>query len=288
MTAKAKNSRELFHHWAHQVREDGRCGNVGYVGPVLFSYAEPIAVLLEGGRVLLSDRKFSVTTTSHQSAAARATSHLTRCYATVVPERLCDLDLAHTSNQQIWLRRAEQALAELSNHPRRKVSLAGKISGICQAMNAYSDFFKLGWSPATVEGLSVELAAEAEKAAAAAKEAEIARGRERERRIHEDHVLLLDWRAGADSFRRWEITALRLRGDEIQTTQGAGIPVEHAVAAWPLLKRIKESGKAYIRNGHTIHLGYYAVDSFDGEVLKVWCHEIPWSEVELMAKELGL
>lgn len=284
---KARNSSELFHHWAHQSYPSDKVGNVGYIGPVVFSYAEPIGILLGDGRVLLSNQKFSITTSSHQARAQGATHHLPMIYAPVIPGHLSDLTGIHRQNRDWWMREFTQILVELKNHPRRKVSLGVKMLSVVQALNGYSEFFSLDWPAYRVEDLSEMLAAEAEAAAQWMRESEERRRLERLALIEEQRERLAEWRLGVTGRGLIE-TALRLCRGQIETTHGAAIPVEHAVKVWPLLKRLKDSGKTYKRNGHTIHLGHYAVDSFDGNTLKVGCHDIPWPEIELMAVEIGL
>jgi hypothetical protein len=48
----------------------------------------------------------------------------------------------------------------------------------------------------------------------------------------------------------------------------------------------------YARNGHTIHLGHYAIDRIerrpDGVHVIAGCHDVPLTEVEHVAAELGL
>ena len=55
---------------------------------------------------------------------------------------------------------------------------------------------------------------------------------------------------------------------------------------WPLLCRVKRGEGP--KNIGQIRLGVYRLDSFDGDRLVAGCHRIPWSELELIAKQLGL
>lgn len=75
------NAQEVTHLWANESRNSARSGNVSFEGRTLYSYAAPIAklVTVEGRRaVLINPRKFSVTTSKHQSWARGASCHLTR------------------------------------------------------------------------------------------------------------------------------------------------------------------------------------------------------------------
>jgi hypothetical protein len=83
-------------------------------------------------------------------------------------------------------------------------------------------------------------------------------------------------------------TALRIKAESIETSRGAKIPVSDAIKIWPLLLRAKNSGKTLEAGLHSINLGPYRFNSFDGAVLIVGCHEIAWPELEKMAIQLNL
>lgn len=84
------------------------------------------------------------------------------------------------------------------------------------------------------------------------------------------------------------ITLLRVRGDEVETSRGATFPLAHGLKALPYIRAIVASGEAWHRNGKTIHLGAYQIDSIEGGVIVAGCHELPVSEVERLAASLGV
>jgi len=82
---------------------------------------------------------------------------------------------------------------------------------------------------------------------------------------------------------------LRVSGDQIETSQGARIPLEHAPRIWALVQACRSSGRPYEKNGHTEHAGPYAIDAVTAEgELKAGCHVIPFAEIEALAVQLGL
>jgi hypothetical protein len=82
---------------------------------------------------------------------------------------------------------------------------------------------------------------------------------------------------------------LRVSGDQIESSMGARIPLDHAPRIWALVQACRSSGRAYQANGHTEHAGPYAIDSVSAQgELKAGCHTIPYAELELMARTLGL
>jgi hypothetical protein len=80
---------------------------------------------------------------------------------------------------------------------------------------------------------------------------------------------------------------LRIAGDELQTSRGARFPVSHAKRALAFVRKVRESGQAYVRNGHTIHLGPYALDRIEPDgTVKAGCHVVSWEEIQRLAPTL--
>ena len=85
------------------------------------------------------------------------------------------------------------------------------------------------------------------------------------------------------------VCLLRVNGDQIETSKGARIPLDHAPRIWALVQACRSSGRGYQRNGHTEHAGGYAIDSIAADgTLHAGCHTIAYSELELIAGQLGL
>lgn len=82
---------------------------------------------------------------------------------------------------------------------------------------------------------------------------------------------------------------LRIRGDAIETSQGAQFPIEHGTRAFPIILRCRANGKGWVTNGHTVHLGHFRIDGIDPDgTVHAGCHVVKWEEIERIAKELGL
>jgi hypothetical protein len=107
-------------------------------------------------------------------------------------------------------------------------------------------------------------------------------------KIKEQAEALEAWRNGEDRRHYFEITALRIKDNEIETTKGARIPLDHAIKAWPLLNRIAHSDEVFMPNNHAIHFGNYRLTRADKNQLIVGCHNIPMLEVLNIAKQLNL
>lgn len=286
-----RDSREVAHVWAHQLQSEGRSGNVSFHGRVIFSYAAPIGCILEDGRVWLSNRSYSNTTSRHQSYVRQAVNHMPRVFSWAVPEDgdALGIRLAHSANFDYFTRELVARYGELAAYPRRNRRLGAEISALVSAKNDYRDAFQLDWPTETMEG-SEQACREAAKALAEQHRLDaIRREKARLAQIERQREDLAAWRLGGFVYSHFEVTALRIKEDMIETTKGARIPVEHAKKVWPLLTALKDGGRTYKRNGHTIHLGPYALDEFDAKgTLHVGCHHIPWQEIEQVAVQLGL
>lgn len=78
-------------------------------------------------------------------------------------------------------------------------------------------------------------------------------------------------------------------GGTLETAQGVTVPLVHAVKAFRFVKLVRESGKGWQRNGSTVRVGHYQVDSInpDGGFI-AGCHQFDWPEIERLAKSLGV
>jgi hypothetical protein len=86
-----------------------------------------------------------------------------------------------------------------------------------------------------------------------------------------------------------EDTLLRVHGDNVETSLGAEIPVSHAKRIWPVILQHRTDGTTYVRNGHSHHVGQFAIDRIDptGDI-KAGCHFIKFDQIEKIAVVLGL
>ena len=80
---------------------------------------------------------------------------------------------------------------------------------------------------------------------------------------------------------------LRLVGNEVQTSLGARFPVSHALNGLAFVRKVRESGQEFQRNGHSIHLGNYAIDRIEPDgTVHAGCHVVTWDEIERIAPQL--
>ena len=128
---------------------------------------------------------------------------------------------------------------------------------------------------------------------------------ERERQERERADALPLWRAGErsphmpnrDPEGRAYLRAVGVERDEsgvivggtLQTSQGAAVPLTHAVKVFRFLKLCRDKGEAWAANGRTVRVGPFTLDSVapSGDFV-AGCHRIAWGEVATLAASLGL
>jgi hypothetical protein len=156
----------------------------------------------------------------------------------------------------------------------------------------YIQFFAVPDAPPvpdvpTLETLTPKFANKREKLATERRE-EKERVRETAR-IKEQTEKLERWRQGEiiySNFRGCPI-ALRIRGDVVETTMGAEVPIEHARRALVWVKTVMEHGVEFIPNGKTFHIGHYSVDRIETDgTLHAGCHIIKFDEIARLAPQL--
>jgi hypothetical protein len=195
----------------------------------------------------------------------------------------------HTRNLESYSKRIESALlkaaraksswAKESNHDDAKQLTAER--------NAYVVFFGLRNKPlADVPALD-------SKAVEKIKQRESARIKQVSEKTKKRNAEALklaadieDWKAGRLAYGHFPNTPamLRISGDEIETSLGARVPVEHAKRALILVRAVVSRGETWQTNGHTCHLGNYKLDRIEADgTLRAGCHVIARQEWERIA-----
>lgn len=287
---------EFPHTWAHQVRESGTSGNVSFQGTRFYSYSTCIGHLVraKNGRqcVLLSWLSHSVTTAGHISAITAATSHLKQFWVASPSNKPGRLHVKFYSDR---ISQAKQALAKTNAR-----GLPRRLSELKATVRAANDFceefgFKTRFTlPDDME----ELQEQASKEYARTTARDAARIRKDEKRRKEEQAIrdaekakhLERWLAG-ESVRAPYVKPDRMRivDSEVQTTGGASVTVKALKRIAAKVLGIVRKGGEWHRNGDTISVGDYPLDSIDADgTVCVGCHTFAKEEVERMAKLLGM
>lgn len=291
---------EIPHLWAHRTQDEARTkeGNTYFNGDTIYSYGShfPIArhvVNKSGDRaVLFTTRTYSVTTSRHCSAVRSAIPSGVPVFhvPSICPKGSSELAAEdHAGNLTDYAERFEKHVVASararSSYP--KEWNHEEAARLREETLSYCAFF--GLSVPTIQEVP-ELDSEAltairkREAKRSAEKAEYTK-RERAEALVRQQELITKWRAGQYSGCFYDIPAmLRIDGDEVLTSRGARFPVSHAKRALAFVRKIRESGQAYVRNGHTIHLGPYAIDRIEPNgTVKAGCHVVSWEEIERIA-----
>jgi hypothetical protein len=311
----------VAHLWANQSQETARShnGNFWFEGPTLYSYSTPIANLVrdhEGHLVaLVTCEAYSMTTSSkHMPTIGRATdygrtvpefrvpsigawggrshsgyavdhaanmAHFTTCYAKEKARLMRCRDLPH-GRVTHWLER-------IDTEARHYATLFGLIPLAFEVNRDGAlilDAHRKRNTPEAIAKRERERAKREERNAAK-------RAREEAERFERETKQREAWLAGEGHYwhgRTPEGGAyIRARGDMLETSQGARVPLPEAIAAFRFVKLCKERGTGWQRNGHTLRVGQFQLDRvYPNGDFRAGCHLIQWTECERLALALGV
>ena len=288
MKTKYSSNRELIHIWASDSTPDieKRANSMSCQHDKLYSYSTVISQIISNDIVIHNTANYSVTTSKQQGMASYATNHFNTIININIPKmNLSSLVLNQRDFEILILepnqRDASNLLLKASRSKLYKDSYNRDALRIFQSIAKYAALFNLEYVQPNLEGLTESALKRDKEEKQALKEAKA-------RKIKEQEEALLNWRMGLDVRNYFEITALRIKDDVIETTKGAKIPLEHAVKFWGLINSWHQKGITYTKDHHSIHLGNYAVNRFENDVLTVGCHQIPFNEIESIANQLNL
>ncbi len=288
----------------------------------------PLGIILTNKKgekaALINATGYSITTTKHISEARQATNHYKQfsIYSTNLMEGIRAANWSNTLNlaslqqsvQSYIARRYESLASQLSSldaQKRRPVTLEKWRNEALSEIQSALDV--LEWVGGKIDAKTrklIELAsgdmqtmrakvqklreAEARKKAAQAK-------KDAEARAKVTALAIPAWIAGErvislegqnyDTYSALQYASqiyMRVEGNEVVTSRGARFPLEHGLKALPLIRAIVSRGENWQRNGKTIHLGHYQIDSISEGLIVAGCHKLPVSEVERLAASLGV
>jgi hypothetical protein len=288
MKTKYSSNRELIHVWAHDSSPEimKQANSVTCHNNILYSYSTAIGQIVNNDTVIYNTASYSNTTSKQQSLMYQSTSHyLNRIYLDIHKYDLNHLIFSQNSFNNLILepnlKQASEFLVKASRSKKYKDFYSSKALSIFDNLERYALLFNLAYELPNVDALT-------ESAIKADKEAKAQEKIYKAKRIQQQAEALEDWRLGLDVRNHFEVTALRIKDDVIETSRGAKIPLEHAVKFWGLINSWHQKGIVYVKDHHSIHLGNYCVNRFENDILTVGCHQIPYSEIQNIANQLHL
>ncbi len=276
------NSNEVPHLWAHKTQSEARSagrGNIFFDGDTIYSYGRhfPIARHVSNGKdniILFTTRTYSVTTSSHCSMVRGAIP------ATIPVVHVSDVSANPSASM---LDEIQAEINELAKKAARAKShnefILRQLEENCAEFRTLAAFINPEW-----------LAEQAKQARETVKAESKARKEREAKQLAEAQNELRIWLLGGNArgLHCLPFDYMRVEGDEIATTKGARVPIDHVRKVAPLIISMLEAGKTYRRNGHSIHLGNYVIDSLDENgVLTVGCHRFEKTEVMRINALLG-
>lgn len=286
------NSQEVTHLWAHRRQDDARngTGSLYFSGDTIYSYGShfPIARHLPNGAIAITTGSYSNTTAGHISLVRRAIPSYKTLIFVANPCMTADAgDRARAENA---IANELASAAKRRSKARREDDQASALS-IAENFNAYAEAVgsaqRIDLAPIQACDLVAlrKVIADREAAAAEARRlAEIEAGKRLAEKVE-------SWRNFGD-VDGWQIrnapVALRigLVSQTIETSRHANIPLADARRLWPVIQRCMAGERDYEVG---MELGGYRLTKIrrDGSIV-VGCHDIAYSEIERIAKQLGL
>jgi hypothetical protein len=272
-------SHELAHVWAAQSQTHGRCASsMSFQGKDFYSYRTVIARILDDGSVAVAQDRYSHATSKHQSYVRQAVNHKKIHYIARIesPYELI------SSCKQECARYYEKAAVAVK---KRDDYLAAAYS-ISKALNDYLD--AIGY---TGERMPIDQAIDLDTIKAkvkAQKALQFAQIKERERIAAMNAKELIDsWLDGGEYDYRIRSAGilLRVKNDNVETTQGARVPLVDALRMHDIIKASNTDSQ--LRRLHGFTIGNYTVNDCTKEKIVIGCHTIPMSEISRIATQLG-
>ena len=277
-----KNHDEVCHVWAQQTQSEGRAGNIFFRDKSIYSYGRhfEMARFIDDETVFITPRRYSVSTTNHLSLVRQAVRHKTVFTVpdfTYHPDNVRYLidkardhfDKAKRARKYAdWEIRSGRETAETTRAYITKFQVAVPDSHVELWQALHTDTYLNSEVQATL--LAKARAAQAAEREAT-KQARLAREREEAERLEQ-------WVRGELDWGRFSAMRLRVKGDTVQTTHGANVPV---IEARKLYRALKAG-----MNIEGQQVGYYRVTRVTESELVIGCHNIPLSEVERIAPEV--
>ena len=284
------NARQLAHIWAQRTKKSGSASNFYFENNTIFSYGPhfPIARFVDHNGhtcVLFTTRGYSSSTSRHIGCARGAIPSSMSVFHVHNPT-----ELDHSANWTNYLNRLQAIAKEASNPRKKQEQLLARFRDVAIEANAYATFFGLRKALPVGNDIGALVTKCQEQAARIEASEKRRKARERAAQAKQSAERLNRWLAGDDvGFPYTEETRLRIRGDIVQTSRGAEFPLDHAKRVFKLVAQCRKSKGRYDRNGHTIHLGHFALDAIDSEGnVTAGCHLVAWNEIERVAAQIGL
>lgn len=277
------NRKELAHAWAQQTKQRASGSHFSFEGPKLYSYSTQIGERVSDALFILSDTKYSSSTSAQMSAARMAIPHIATTAYVAGPRRGDRWDIPQAlKDRAAQLQKALRAMA----YPNQDIAQhdMDALTAVCMAARALkirAVWTREGWPELFRSQLP--WGEHAQRWENATKTAREKARKQKERDKHAAQAELAQWRNGEKDHMAgaWRLPseALRVKGDHLETTKGASVPLDAARVLWNAWSQ----GLSVVGR----HVGPYQVNEATPERLTVGCHHIDRTEAQAIAKAQG-
>ena len=287
MKTKGNNS-DVAHFWANQNQDSlsNANGSFYYNDDIIFSYGShfPIARIIDN-IVLFTTGSYSNTTAKHMNHVHHAISH--KKIFTVSNVRASG-ENQHLSNFIDYNERFTDTIKQAVRARSNKSWLLEAAENLANEANEYAKYFDLDIVPIDATKLDMDSIKET------LKQEKIEKAKQAKIKAKQ---LLIDQADNIEKWRNGERVysslyslpcMLRINKEKatIETSQGANIPLSFAPKLWRYIQRCIINKTVF--NGG-LKVGYYLLNKIDKNGnIKVGCHNIKYSELLNIAKQLKL
>lgn len=251
--------------------------------------------------VLYTIDGYSSSTEKHKSVVRRAIPSHVPVFA--VADTKASTKEEHAANIGSFEKRAADAQARALRARTNGPLLIETAERLITKAEEYAATFGLRYTRPDLDDLNAKLARAVAKQAKAAAKAKADREKAEKARQVAQRALDADafaaWLRGEpgvrcpSSYRSTPEGGAYIRrtldGENLQTSQGAEVPWPHALKAFRFVKLVRERSEGWKRNGQTVRVGVYMLDSIDPDGSFVaGCHRINWPEIRALAEAQGV
>jgi hypothetical protein len=292
---KVHKSEMVAHLWANQSQSEARNtrGSIYFRGGTLYSYRDdfPISRHVEtkrGRAVLHTLDTYSSTTAKHCHYARMATNHMA-CF------HVYDLEAKPGKQFKGYASRLKGMIEDYAKARGRRPAILAVMQSLVDEANIFAKFFGMKsrlFMPSNLDELVTECQAIAKRAAKQAKFAAEKRKVAEQEKLHKAERWLDDWVMGYDIIQGLEPfyklpIRLRIVGDTLETSAGAEVPLEHAIRAFKIIRKLYWQGRKGFP-AEPIRVGHFQIDKVDTDGIKAGCHRIEWAEIDRVAVLAGV
>jgi hypothetical protein len=281
MRIALKNTVEVCHYFANNVQYEGRAGNVSFRGDNFCSYRTIVAKRI-GSSVVVSTNKYSVTTAGHLSDLRRACRHLEIVPIPCVEKSILDNQTIVQNQINDLFRLASTARTKKDLYLSQALSIVKGFNRYCELSNNNQYLIDLS----IFDNIDLKALKQAEKERQALQLAK-RKAQETEDAL-ENSVKINQWLAGERDNIGYGVsseTLLRIKGDSVQTSRGAEIPVSQTANLWALVNSVISAERELVLNKR---IGVYTLTCINANGdITVGCHYIKYDQLQRIAKILG-